>query len=190
MTFRHEDVALEFARWLSPVFAIWCNDRIKELVRHGMTATPQTVERILNDPGTMIGVLQELKREREKTARQSAKIESDRPKVLFAESVEASQRSILVGEMAKILKQNGVEIGQNRMFQWMRKEGWLGNYGDYYNVPTQKAMEHGYFEIKKNSVVKPDGCVLVTSTPKVTGKGQIYFTDRFLNEKEAAASNC
>ena len=96
-----------------------------------------------------------------------------------------SDRSCLVAELAKILRQNGVNIGQNRLFGWLRKNGYLCSKGEYYNQPTQKAMEAGLFEVKKTSIAKPDGSVLVTTTTKVTGKGQIFFVDRFLSQEVA-----
>jgi anti-repressor protein len=108
------------------------------------------------------------------------------PKVLFADAVATSDRSVLISELAKILKQNGVEIGQNRLFIWLRNNGYLCNKGEYYNQPAQKAMQLGLFEIKKTTITKPDGSVLVTCTTKVTGKGQIYFTNKFLKKTEIA----
>ena len=109
------------------------------------------------------------------------KIEQDKPKVLFADAVCTSKRSCLVAELAKILQQNGVNIGQNRLFKWLRNNGYLCQKGQYYNQPTQKAMELGLFEIKKTSINKPDGSVLVSTTTKVTGNGQVYFVNKFLN---------
>ena len=109
----------------------------------------------------------------------------DAPKVLFAKAVETSQRSCLVSELAKILQQNGVSIGQNRLFQWLRDNGYLCSKGQYYNQPTQKAMELGLFEIKQTTINKPDGTILVTTTPKITGKGQVYFVNKFLCKEVA-----
>ena len=114
---------------------------------------------------------------------QQSKIKQDAPKVLFADAVSTSQRSCLVAELAKILKQNGVDIGQNRLYGWLRSNGYLGARGLYYNQPTQKAMKLGLFEIKQTTITKPDGTVLVATTPKITGKGQIYFVDKFLSRK-------
>lgn len=114
---------------------------------------------------------------------QQSKIEQDAPKVLFADAVSTSQRSCLVAELAKILKQNGVDIGQNRLYGWLRSNGYLGARGLYYNQPTQKSMKLGLFEIKQTTITKPDGTVLVATTPKITGKGQIYFVDKFLLRK-------
>lgn len=112
---------------------------------------------------------------------QQKMIEANRPKVLFAEAVETSQRSCLIGELAKILKQNGIEIGQNRLFRWLRNNGYLCKNN---NLPTQRAMEMNLFEIKKTTINKPDGTILVTTTPKVTGKGQIYFVNKFIEENK------
>lgn len=108
---------------------------------------------------------------------------ANKPKVIFADAVSASERSILVGELAKLLRQNGVEIGQNRLFDWMRQKGFLIRcQGTDYNMPTQRAMELGLFEIKETSVVHSAGNVTINKTPKVTGKGQVYFINRFLAE--------
>lgn len=181
-TWMHEDVALEFARWLSPEFAIWCNDRIKELLTMGMTATPPTLEQMINDPELVIGLATKLKKQREENENLISKIESDAPRVLFSKAVETSQRSCLVSELAKILKQNGVEIGQNRLFEWLRSNGYLCQKGAQRNQPTQKSMEMGLFEIKQTTITKPDGSTLVSTTTKVTGKGQIYFVNKFINK--------
>lgn len=109
--------------------------------------------------------------------------EVNRPKVLFADSVTASKTSIIVGEMAKLLKQNGVDIGQNRLFAYLRKNGYLiRRKGTDYNMPTQRSMEMGLFEIKETSVVHADGHTSVSKTPKVTGKGQQYFVNLFLGK--------
>ena len=108
------------------------------------------------------------------------------PKVLFAEALETSQTSILVGELAKLLKQNGVDIGQNRLFDWLRDNGYLiKRQGEQFNLPTQYSMDNGWFEIKKRTINNPDGSVRVTKTSKVTGKGQVYFINKFLDKKGA-----
>lgn len=116
---------------------------------------------------------------------QQATIRHQSPRVLFAQAVETSSRSILIGELAKILNQNGINIGQNRLFQVLRQKGYLGQGGEYYNIPTQRAMDLGLFEIKKTSITKPDGTVLVSTTTKVTGKGQIYFVNKFLKQTQS-----
>lgn len=120
----------------------------------------------------------------ERVEAQRMQIETMRPKALFADAVASSDRSCLVAELAKILQQNGVNIGQNRLFAWLREHGYLGMKGEYYNQPTQRAMDMGLFEIKKTSITKPDGSVLVTTTTKVTGKGQIYFVNKVMSERQ------
>lgn len=118
-----------------------------------------------------------------------AQAEEDRPKVLFADSVAASQTSILIFDLAKILKQNGVNIGGNRLFEWMRKKGYLvRRKGSDYNMPTQRSMELGLFEVKETSLSHSDGHISVNKTPKVTGKGQQYFINAFLGKGNAAKS--
>lgn len=113
--------------------------------------------------------------------RMEEKIEADRPKVLFADAVAASKNSILVGEMAKLLKQNGVEMGQNRLFEWLRSNGYLiRRQGSDYNMPTQRSMELGLFEIKETAITHSDGHTSVNKTPKVTGKGQAFFVNKLL----------
>ena len=121
-----------------------------------------------------------IQRSKDKIRQLSATVEKQAPKVLFADSVATSHKSCLIAELAKILMQNGIEIGQNRLFRYLRKNNYLGNKGEYYNQPTQRAMELGLFEIKKTSITKPDGTVLVNTTPKVTGKGQIYFVNKLI----------
>ena len=109
------------------------------------------------------------------------KVREDKPKVLFAESVTASKTSILVGDLAKIIKQNGIDIGQKRLFEWMRENGYLiKRQGSDYNMPTQKSMELELFEIKETAVTHSDGHISVNKTSKVTGKGQVYFINKFL----------
>ena len=113
-----------------------------------------------------------------------AQIEADRPKVLFADAVSASKSSCLIGELAKILKQNGIDIGQNKLFQWLRSNGYLiSRRGDSWNQPTQKSMQLGLFELKKTNINHADGHTTTNTTTKVTGKGQQYFINKFLNQK-------
>ena len=119
--------------------------------------------------------------ERKQLAAANAKMQ---PKALFADAVSASETSILIGGLAKLIKQNGVDIGQKRLFQWMRENGFLIKNGADKNIPTQRAMEYGLFEVKERSIVGGDGANHVTRTTKVTGKGQIYFVNRFLKAAE------
>lgn len=113
-------------------------------------------------------------------ARQKAKIEELKPKALFADAFAASDGTCLVGELAKMMRQNGVQIGQNRLFEKLRQDGYLGKSGSNYNVPTQRAMEMGLFRIKETSITHSDGHITVQRTAKVTGKGQQYFINRFI----------
>ena len=109
-----------------------------------------------------------------------------KPKALFADAVQTSESSVLVGELSKILRQNGIDIGQNRLFSWLRENGYLiKKKGESFNLPTQRSMDMGLFEIKKRTINNPDGSIRTTRTPKVTGKGQIYFVNKFLSQKEA-----
>ncbi|WP_278916296.1 phage antirepressor KilAC domain-containing protein [Ligilactobacillus agilis] len=112
-----------------------------------------------------------------------AKLDEVKPQVLFANAVSVSDTPILVGELAKILHQNGINVGQNRLFKWLRKNGYLiSRKGTSYNMPTQKSMELGLFKIKESAITHSDGHVTITKTPKVTGKGQIYFVNKFLSD--------
>lgn len=111
----------------------------------------------------------------------SEKIEQDKPKVLFADAVETADTSILVGDLAKLIKQNGVDIGQKRLFAWLRDKGYLIKSGNSRNMPTQKSMDLKLFEVKERTISNPDGSVRITKTTKVTGKGQQYFINKFLS---------
>lgn len=111
--------------------------------------------------------------------RQQREIAELRPKALFADAVAASDGTCLIGELAKMMRQNGVHVGQNRLLEWLRRDGFLGKTGSNYNVPTQMAMERGLFRIKETAVTHSDGHVTVNRTPKATGKGQRYFIDRY-----------
>lgn len=123
-----------------------------------------------------------------KIAERDKQIKTMQPKVLFADTVAASNTSILIGDLAKLLKQNGVNIGQKRLFEWMRSNGYLiRKKGNSWNMPTQRSMERGLFEIKETVITHSDGHIAVNKTPKVTGKGQMYFVNRFLNEESEVA---
>lgn len=120
----------------------------------------------------------------DKLKRLESKVEADAPKVLFADAVSASKTSILVGELAKLLKQNGVDIGQHRLFRWMRENGYLiRRNGTDFNMPTQKSMDLGLFTVKETAITHSDGTVTVSKTTKVTGKGQQYFIQKSLGEE-------
>ena len=117
----------------------------------------------------------------DESKRMSAQLKEQAPKVLFANAVETAHNSILIGDLAKIIRQNGVDIGQKRLFEWLRQNGYLIKDGQSKNMPTQKAMEMSLFEVKESTINNPDGSVRITRTTKVTGKGQTYFVKKFLS---------
>lgn len=161
-------------------FESWIFDDVLPSIRkHGAYMTENTLEKALTSPDFLIQLATKLKEEQQVRIEAENQIERDKPKVIFAEAFEVSNSSILVGELAKILRQNGINIGQNRLFERLRKDGYLGNRGEYYNIPTQKSMDLGLFEIKTRTINNPDGSTRVTKTSKVTGKGQIYFVNKF-----------
>lgn len=170
-------------------FRKWVTSEVLPSIRkHGIYAT----EQILDNPDFMIEALMTLKAEREKrklleekNEQQRLKIEEDKPKVIFANAVETAKTSILVGELAKILKQNGVATGQKRFFEWLRENGYLLKGGSDKNMPTQRSMELGLFEIKETAVAHSDGHTTISKTPKVTGKGQQYFINKFIPKENA-----
>lgn len=163
------------------VFKRWVTSDILPTIRkHGAYLTSEKLEEVLLNPDTLIRLATDLKAEREARIAAQKQIEADKPKVLFAESVTASKTSILVGELAKLLKQNGINTGPNRFFQWLRDNGYLiKRKGTDYNMPTQRSMEMGLFEIKETSITRSDGHITINKTPKVTGKGQVYFINKF-----------
>lgn len=140
------------------------------------------VERDFNSPEKIMA--RALLMADKKVHKLEAQIEADRPKVLFADAVSASKSSCLIGELAKILKQNGIDIGQNKLFQWLRSNGYLiSRRGDSWNQPTQKSMDLELFELKKTNINHADGHTTTNTTTKVTGKGQQYFVNKFLNQE-------
>ena len=145
--------------------------------------TPDTLEKALYNPDFLIRLATELKDTQAHVKHLEAKIDTDKPKVIFADAVSTSKSSILVGELAKIIKQNGVNIGQNRLFAWLRDNGYLiKRKGTDYNMPTQYSMDLQLFEVKETEVTHADGHITVSKTPKVTGKGQQYFINKFLGQ--------
>jgi anti-repressor protein len=173
-------------------FQHWVTRNVLPSIRkHGAYITTSKLEELMNDPRTwakMLTTIAEEREEKERLQKQNdhleQQIEIDKPKVIFADAVSVTDDSILVGELAKILKGNEVEIGQNRLFEQLRQNGFLiKRSGADYNMPTQKAMELGLFKIKETAITHSDGRVRISKTTKVTGKGQKYFANYFLNEK-------
>ena len=166
-------------------FESWIFDEVVPTIhKHGAYMAPETLEKVLLSPDTLMQLAQNLKEEQEKRRALEHKVEKDKPKVLFADAVSVSDSAILIGDLAKILRQNGVEMGQTRLFQWLRENGYLiKQRGSSYNMPTQKAMELGLFKIKETCVTHSDGHTTLNRTPKVTGKGQVYLLNKILGRK-------
>ena len=152
---------------------------LKTIRLNGMYAT----DKLLDNPDLAIQAFTKLKEEREKRLQLEHEAEINKPKVIFAEAVETSKTSILIGELAKLIKQNGIDMGQKRLFAWLRDNGYLIKISKRtdYNMPTQRAMELGLFEIKETAITHSDGHISISKTVKVTGKGQIYFINKFKN---------
>lgn len=165
-------------------FESWVFDEVLPSIRkNGAYITPQVVDQLLADPDTMIKLLTNLKQERADRLKAEQALIENKPKIIFAEAVETAKTSILIGELAKIIKQNGIDTGEKRLFKWLREHGYLiSRKGTDYNMPTQKSMKLGLFEIKERTIVTPNESTKITKTTKVTGKGQTYFINKFLNE--------
>lgn len=159
-------------------FKHWVTSEVLPAIRkHGAYA----IDELLNNPEMAIKAFTALKEEREKNKRLQTDVDRMKPKEIFADAVSASKTSILIGDLAKILKQNGINTGQNRLFETLRKDGYLiKQKGSNWNMPTQRAMEMGLFEIKESTHIDGNGCNVTTKTTKVTGKGQQYFINRYL----------
>ncbi|WP_312065642.1 phage antirepressor [Leuconostoc lactis] len=167
------DSAKRFKKWVT-------SEVLPAIRKHGTYMTNEKAEALINRPNDTLADL--LIQAGEQLKAKDIQISEMKPKALFADAVSASQTSILVGELAKLLKQNGVEIGANRLFTWLREKGYLiRRKGTDYNMPTQRSMELGLFEIKEHSHINSNGVNVTTKTPKVTGKGQQYFINKFLS---------
>lgn len=169
-------------------FKHWVTSEVLPAIRkHGAYMTDGVIERTLTDPDYLIMLATNLKEEKAKRALAEAQNEKNKPKVLFADTVSASSRSCLMGELAKMISQEAIrqgrideKIGQNKLFAWMRNNGYLCKSGERKNQPLQQYVEQGLFEMKKGSYVDSKGANVITTTTKVTGKGQIYFINKFL----------
>lgn len=167
--------AKRFNRWVT-------HEVLPSIRKHGAYMTPETIEKAIYNPDFIINLATQLKDEQAKTAALTADNETMKPKALFADAVATSHTSILIGDLAKLIRQNGVDIGQNRLFAWLRDHGYLISKGDRRNMPTQRAMDLELFDIKERTFQNPDGSVRITKTTKVTGKGQQYFINKFLQK--------
>lgn len=169
-------------------FSDWVTSEVLPSIRkHGAYMSSEVIEKTLSDPDYLIRLATNLKEEKAKRALAEAQIERDKPKVLFADTVSSSNKSCLVGELAKLISQEAIrrgeinkKIGQNNLFAWMRSSGYLCKSGERKNQPLQQYVEQGLFELKKGSYVDSNGVNVLTTTTKVTGKGIIYFINKFL----------
>lgn len=163
-------------------FRRWVTTEVLPTVRkHGAYMTPETLQAAILNPDTMIQLCQQLKAEQEHSRQLEAENAAMLPKAVFADAVSASKSSILVGELAKLLRQNGVDTGEKRLFHWLRQNGYLiKRNGADHNMPTQRSIEQGLFVIKETTVCHSDGHTTISKTPKVTGKGQQYFVNLHL----------
>ena len=170
--------AKEFKHWVT-------SEVLPAIRKHGGYLSPEKIEEVLSDPDTIIKLATNLKEEQAKRREAEAALKEARPKIIFADAVSASDQTILIGDLAKIIKQNGHDIGQKRLFQWLRDNGYLiKRQGSDYNSPTQRAMEMGLFRIKETAVTHADGHVTVSKTVKVTGRGQNYFVNKFAQAEQ------
>lgn len=179
-------------------FKHWVTSEVLPTIRrHGAYMTDEKIEEVLTDPDTIIKLATQLKDERqqrliEQQLRKDAEnqVHEMKPKALFADSVATSKSTVLVGELAKIIRGNGVDIGATRLFRWMREHGYLINRkGSDWNMPTQRAMDLGLFKIKETTINHSNGTTSISKTPKVTGKGQQYFINKFLKENKKLELN-
>ena len=177
--------AKPFRKWVT-------SDVLPSIRKHGMYATEATVESMLNDPENAILMLQAYQRERKErlaAQQQVEKLEAqaieDKPKIIYADAVKGSTSSCLIGELAKMIAQNGYPIGEKRLFQWLRDNHYLCSYGERFNQPYQQYIEQGLFTMKQN-VFSVNGEMRTRNTTKVTGKGQIYFINKFIGEPQAS----
>ena len=173
--------AKQFKKWVT-------SDVLPTIRRHGMYATGETIESILNDPDNAIMILQAMQKERKERMAAEAQVHKleqqaieDKPKVIYADAVKGSTSSCLIGELAKMIAQNGYPIGEKRLFQWLRDNHYLCSYGERFNQPYQQYIEQGLFTMKQN-VFSVDGEMRTRNTTKVTGKGQIYFINKFIGQ--------
>lgn len=165
--------AKEFKRWVT-------SEVLPSIRKHGMWAT----EDLLNNPDFLLATVQKLKEEQEQRKALEVKVEKQKPLVNFANAVSTSEDSILIGDFAKLMSQNGVKIGQNRLFEWLRQKGFLiSRKGESWNMPKQEYLDKGLFEVKESTVKASGGLVKLYRTTKITGKGQVYFSNLILNDE-------
>ena len=161
-------------------FKKWVTSEVLPAIRkHGAYLTDEKAYDVTHNPNALADLLLQAG---EQLKQKELIIQEMTPKAVFADAVEASKSSVLIGELAKILKANGIDVGQKRLFAWLRANGYLMQKGESYNLPTQKSMDLGLMEIKKTTIVCSDGKIITNSTAKITGKGQVYFVNKFLKQ--------
>ena len=167
-------------------FQDWvCGEVLPSIRKHGAYMTNDTLEKALTSPDFLIQLATNLKEEQQKRIEAERKVTEAAPAVAFTNAVQSANSSCLIGELAKLIAQNGYSIGEKRLFAWMRDNKYLGKHGERYNIPNQQYVEQGLFELKKGVRSGSNGVLHTTITPKVTGKGQVYFVNKFLGNKEA-----
>ena len=167
-------------------FQDWvCGEVLPSIRKHGAYMTNDTLEKALASPDFLIQLATNLKEEQRKRIEAERKVTEAAPAVAFTNAVQSANSSCLIGELAKLIAQNGYSIGEKRLFAWMRDNGYLGKHGERYNIPNQQYVEQGLFELKKGVRSGNNEVLHTTITPKVTGKGQVYFVNKFLGNKEA-----
>ena len=165
-------------------FKKWVTSEVLPAIRkHGAYLTDEKAYDVTHNPNALADLLLQAG---EQLKQKELIIQEMTPKAVFADAVEASKSSVLIGELAKILKANGIDVGQKRLFAWLRANGYLMQKGESYNLPTQKSMDLGLMEIKKTTIVCSDGKIITNSTAKITGKGQVYFVNKFLKQTTAS----
>lgn len=170
--------AKQFRKWIT-------SEVIPSIRKHGAYMTNDTLEKALTSPDFLIQLATNLKEEQQKRIEAERKVTEAAPAVAFTNAVQSANSSCLIGELAKLIAQNGYSIGEKRLFAWMRDNGYLGKHGERYNIPNQQYVEQGLFELKKGVRSGNNGVLHTTITTKVTGKGQVYFVNKFLGNKEA-----
>lgn len=179
------DVILDSRKPEAKQFRKWITSEVLPTIRkHGAYMTDNIIEKTLSDPDYLIQLATTLKQERQQRIEAERKVAAAQPAVTFTQAVSGSASSCLIGELAKLINQNGYPISERRLFKWLRENGYLGTKGERYNIPNQRYIEQGLFELKKGTRSGNNGVMHTTITSKVTGKRQVYFVNKFLTNKE------
>lgn len=178
------DVILDSRKPEAKQFRKWITSEVLPTIRkHGAYMADNIIEKTLSDPDYLIQLATTLKQGRQQRIEAERKVAAAQPAVTFTQAVSGSASSCLIGELAKLIDQNGYPMGERRLFRWLREKGYLGTKGERYNIPNQRYIEQGLFELKKGTRSGNNGVMHTTITSKVTGKGQVYFVNKFLTNK-------